>query len=208
MIKTLASLALCAMLLSSLGCTSAAIRRNGRWTQAAPVPDLHRIMEAWVPVTAATYGPEYLSVLRKDVVLPLRDLQAKGIIRWYGFLLHPCPETLSSRTPLNACFQLWVERAPGIEFDEFRKLAPTAFLNVDGSGPSLIAGLDKSMLKDGDWAYAWKMIGESSSWISELLLSHNDNDISLKQTMQFLHYVTNPLLIGGDLHAVTIGATP
>jgi hypothetical protein len=198
MLKVLSWIAV-ALLVSSSGCASAVVRRNATiLKEAERLPDLGRVMEAYVPVKAVEFGPEYLGQMRSDIVAPLRDLRAKGLIGWYGFLLHGCPQNLVSSATADACVHLLLERGPGVDPEEFRAKAPPQFRNIDGSGPSNIAGLDRAQLKDSDWTYAWKLIGQSSAWVVELLSTHGDSTISPEQLVQFMHYITNPLFLGGQ----------
>ena len=188
-----------AVMLASSGCASAAMRRNATiLKEEERLPDLNRVMEAYIPVKAASFGPEYLGQLRSDIVLPIRDLRAKGLIGWYGFLLHGCPENLKASATADACLHLLLERGPGIDLAEFRAKAPPQFRNIDNSGPSNIAGVDKAQLKNSEWVYAWKLLAQSSRWVVELLSTHDDNAISQQQLVQFMHYITNPLFLGGQ----------
>ncbi len=60
-----------------------------------------------------------------------------------------------------------------------------------------ISGINKSLLKDDDMAEAWKIIGEQSEWLLNLVNIHKDVVIPVGQITQFMHFYLNMLGLGG-----------
>ena len=160
------------------------------------LPDLSRIVDTYVPVSDVDH-PAYLKQLQRDVLPHVRKLQADGHLRWFSFLLHDASQ-LAGREPVDGrvFIHLRLEPAPGLDLQPFIKLLPEHFLKPQQVPPlSEISGLDGSILRDENWAHAWKIHGEASEWVLCLLEAHREEP-SLQQVVQFLHYITNPLMLG------------
>jgi hypothetical protein len=159
------------------------------------LPDLSRIVDTYVPITGNDLDV-YLDQVRRDVVTSLRQLQDQDLLRWYGFLLHGADQ-LGGREGQSdrAYIHLFLEPRTDVEIDQFIGRLPSHFLNPIKIRPTKIAGVDVSMLKNGDWAYGWKTLGEASEWVV-LLLENHGHSIPSQQIIQFLHFITNPLALG------------
>ena len=155
------------------------------------LPDLSRIVETHVPVSTG-----YLSHLRQDVLPHVRELQAGGHLRWFSFLIHPASQ-LAGHDPADGSpvIHLRLEPATDLDVHEFIELLPEHFQKPYQVTLSEISGLDGSILRDADWAHAWKIQGEASEWVLCLLEGHEEEP-SLQQIVQFLHFITNPLTLG------------
>ena len=160
------------------------------------IPNLTRIVDSYIPIDRVDFRA-YLEQLRRKVVPSIRKLQNDDLLRWYSFLIHG-PALLNNREPMDnkLYIHLRLEPKKGINITDFIKKLPTHFIKPKQVTLANIAGLDDSILRDKDWAYAWKLHGEASEWVLSLLESHGDQEISLKQIIQFLHFVTNPLMLG------------
>jgi hypothetical protein len=159
------------------------------------LPDLSRIVETHVPVSAGEFTG-YLSQLRQDVLPHVRKLQADGHLRWFSFLIHPAGQ-LAGHDPADGglVIHLRLEPATDLDVHEFIELLPKHFEKPRQVTLSEIPGLDRSILRDDDWAHAWKIHGEASEWVLCLLEGHEEEP-SLQQVVQFLHFITNPLMLG------------
>jgi len=160
------------------------------------LPDLNRIVDTYVPVSANDL-PAYLNQLQRDILPHIRKLQADGHLRWFSFLRHDASQ-LAGREPLDGrvFIHLRLEPATDLNPQVFIKLLPAHFLKPQHvSALSAISGLDGSILRDDNWAQAWKIFGEASEWILCLLEGHK-KEPSLQQIVQFLHFITNPLMLG------------
>ena len=170
-------------------------------------PNLDRIVETEVPILSLEYD-SYLNQLRKDVLPLIRELQIAGHLRWFSFLLHPAKQVIG-HDPVDESpvFHLRLEPEIGLDIQAFIKLLPSHFLNPHQVALSQIDGPESSILRDSEWAYAWKIVGESAEWILCLLEAHED-EIPPKQIVQFLHYITNPLMLGGRCLCIPDGFLP
>jgi hypothetical protein len=159
------------------------------------IPVLDRIVDTYIPITSLDPSA-YLQQLRSQVLPEIRNLERTGAIRWYGFLIHRARH-LGGREPMDGrhFIHLRLEPASSLELDAFIRTLPSHFLNPMVTPVSSITGLDGSILAGADWAQAWKIHGECSSWILSLLEGHSGN-IPVKQIVQFLHFITNPLDLG------------
>lgn len=161
------------------------------------VPDLaSSIVDTYVPVTAADFSG-YLDQLRRDVLPHIRKLQSDGQLRWYSFLIHDA-NMLKEHEPSDGrlFIHLYLQPTTGLDLQRFKGRLPGHFEKPQQNTLGKIGGVDEAALRDRNWAHAWKILGEASEWVLCLLEGHGNNPISLPQVVQFLHFVTNPLLLG------------
>jgi len=161
------------------------------------IPDLTRIVDTYIPMPGGDLNA-YFDQLRREVLLSIRKLQSDEVLGWYSFLIHG-PDNLAGREPLDdrKYIHLRLQPKKGMDINEFIGKLPTHFLNPKQVSLANISGIDSSVLRDDDWAYAWKLHGEASEWVLFLLESHRDQAIPFQQIIQFLHFITNPLGLGG-----------
>ena len=161
------------------------------------IPDLTRIVDTYIPINGKGDLNHYLDQLRREVLPSIRKLQRDEVLGWYSFLIHG-PDMLDGRGPLDGRIYIHLRLEPknGMDIKEFKGKLPTHFLNPKQVTLANISGLNPSVLRDNDWAYAWKLHGEASEWVLFLLESHKDQAIPLPQIIQFLHFITNPLMLG------------
>jgi hypothetical protein len=112
------------------------------------------------------------------------------MIDWFYFLFHQKPDDLA-----NCYFD--------VIFTTNEK-DPSAFLpkhciDTHKIPPMLsISGIDTKALRNEDIGEAWRIIGEQSEFIINLVCSHKeDSEISAAQIVQFMHFFMNQLDYGG-----------
>jgi hypothetical protein len=171
------------------------------------IPVLSRIVDTYIPITSSDLSA-YLQQLRSQVLPEIRNLERTGAIRWYAFLIHPASQ-LGGREPMDGrlFIHLRLEPTSSLDPNSFIRALPPHFLNPTVTGLSSITGLDGSILTGADWAQAWKIHGECSSWILNLIEGHA-GDIPVKQIVQFLHFITNPLTFGNRCLFIPSGYFP
>jgi hypothetical protein len=172
------------------------------------IPNLTRIVDAYIPIANSDFSA-YLDQLRREVLFSIRKLQSDELLGWYSFLIHG-PDNLNGREPLDGRLYIHLRLEPknGVDIDEFIRNLPTHFLKPMKTPLADIGGLDSSVLRNDDWAYAWKMHGEASEWVLFLLENHKDQAaIPLQHIIQFLHYITNPLMLGHKCFFIPLGYT-
>lgn len=171
------------------------------------VPDLSRVVETSVPIQSLELGA-YLGQLRLDVLPHIRKLQAEGQLRWFCFLIHPASHLLDhdpeDTTPV---IHIRLEPAVDLEPDQFIALLPAHFQAPVPRALGEIAGLDSSILVGGDWARGWHLVGESSDWVLAVLEDHQATP-SPQQLIQLLHFITNPVALGGTCLCIPGGFLP
>jgi hypothetical protein len=167
------------------------------------LPDLTRIVETHIPIVETG-----LTHLRRDVLPYIRKLQADGGLRWFCLLLHPASElTGHESVDKNAVVHIRLEPRPEVDVDTFIKMLPIHFLDPQQVTLSTISGVELSMLRDGDWAHGWKLVGDASEWVLCLLEAHKE-EFSIQEVAQFLHFITNPLTLGHRCLCIPGGFIP
>ena len=161
------------------------------------IPNLSRIVDAYIPIDGADLNT-YLAQLRRDVLPSIRKMQNDEVLGWYSFLIHG-PDQLNEREPLDSRIYIHLRLEPkkGIDIIEFMANLPLHFRKPMHVTLRDIGGLNSSVLRDDDWAYAWKLHGEASEWVLFFLESHKEQAIPPEQIIHFLHFITNPQMLGG-----------
>jgi hypothetical protein len=168
------------------------------------LPNLSRVVDTYVPVSSTDFTT-YLSQLKLDVLPHIRKLQSDKHLRWFSFLLHGARHLAGRESEDGRSFiHLCLEPATELDLEAFKKLLPAHFCKPQPCQLSGIPGLDGSTLCDNDWAHAWKILGEASEWVLYLLEGHK-GDLSLQQVIQFLHFITNPLMLGHKCLCIPAG---
>jgi len=160
------------------------------------LPDLSQIVETHVPLEAYDMI-NCLNQLRRDVLPQIRRLQADGHLRWFSFLMHTADQLLEHEnyddsTPV---IHIRLEPSPGLDIKRFIEQIQSPFVKPVPRPLGPISGPDVSLLAEGEWAHAWRIIGESSEWILCFLEAH-PGDVTSSQLTQFLHYISNPMGLG------------
>jgi len=159
------------------------------------LPDLNRIVDTYIPINSGNLN-NYYNQLRQELIPYIRELQKRDLFNWFSFLIHG-PKELNKREPIDNKSYIHIRLEPKgcIDINDFIKELPKHFLNPTQVTLSNIYKLDSSFLQDKNWGYAWKLIGESSEWVLSLIEIH-EKEIPEEQTIQFLHFITNPLYLG------------
>lgn len=168
------------------------------------LPDLNRIVDTYVQVSSNVLS-DYLNQLKTDLLPHIRNLQNNGSIRWFSFLLHDAGH-LDGREPTNGrhFIHIRLEPASSTDVQSFinSNTLPAHFLNPIHKPFSQISGLDGAQFNS--WAHAWKIHGEASEWVLCLLEGHR-NEPSFDHVIQFMHFITNPLMLGQKCLCIPAG---
>lgn len=95
-----------------------------------------------------------------------------------------------------------LEPANDLAIADFIATLPSAFQHpvlVEPLGE--IGGVVFSSLRDGDWALAWRLVGESSEWVLSFLETHTES-APIENLTQFMHFITNAMGMGGSCRLV------
>jgi hypothetical protein len=153
-------------------------------------PDLNKMWRTWVK-----FGPksELTHKMLQDTIrhqmYRISELQKMGKITWYYFLCHPKPDD-----PSNGYF----DTVFTVDSGDPHEFLPKYCIDTKKIDPMEgILGIDVSILKDGDIGEAWKIIGEQSEFVIDLVRAHTENsEIHPRQITQFMHYFMNALGLG------------
>jgi len=157
------------------------------------LPDLSRVVDTFVP-----FKEDYFATLVNKVIPIIRDLENSNQLSWYSFLLHGASQ-LGGRAKEGAfCIHIRLEPMPGIKVADFISRLPFHFEQPINVTVGEMAGVNQSALKDQDWAQAWGILGESSRWIVSLFEGHGDAGIPIQHIIQFMHFISNGLGMGGQ----------
>jgi hypothetical protein len=152
-----------------------------------PEPDLDKMWRTWIMIHP---GKEPIRKLFQDTIrLKLQNillLQKKGKITWFCFLWHKKVDD-----PANLYFDIMFttdSNDPDDFLPEYcidtKKILPDESIN----------GIDESLLVGEDIKEAWRIIGEQSEFIINMVCSHKGNvEIPPSQIAQFIHFFMNPL---------------
>ena len=164
-------------------------------------PDLNRVWETYIKIDAEQ---SLVSVIRSKLYPMLNSLKTNKKITWYCFLIHQS----RIQNDQNLYFHIRFEPQDGInDKEQVNQILPdfcekniTALCkNVEDI--QHIFGIDKGILKNEDISEAWRILGEQSEWIMNLVNIHKENiDVPIGQITQFMHFYLNMLGLGG--HAV------
>jgi hypothetical protein len=157
------------------------------------LPDLTRIVDTFVSI-----GNDYYKRLYQDVIPAIRHMQNEHKLRWYSFLIHRADQLDGRADEGKIYIHLRFEPAPGVEMKDFIAQLPPLFEKPIAVVLGEIGGVEQKVLKNQDWAYAWKMLGESSEWIVSLFDAHVNSSVPTLNIIQFMHYITNALSLGGQ----------
>ena len=163
-------------------------------------PNLNQMWETWVKI-----GPKANSTLKtfqdaiRNKIYPMvSSLMNKDIINWYHFLHHSYP-----RDPNNLYFHIRFSAMRNIKkVDDFN--LPEYCVSTEKIEPiKNISGISKALLKDEEIEEAWRIIGEQSEWIINLINIHKEDIgwIPINQFVQFMHFFMNMMGLG---HRATI----
>jgi hypothetical protein len=161
-------------------------------------PNLLNIVDTVVPLRGAS-RKDYFRFLHNNLAPAIRALERDGKIIWYCFLIHN--RQSAGRDDLPADFQEpfihlrfgLPDAAPQRRFvDELS--SPFRYPIATQLGP--IGGVDEAAV-NGDWPNAWWLIGEASDWVLKFAETNSADHFTDAHMIQFLHFVTNGLCIGG-----------
>lgn len=103
----------------------------------------------------------------------------------------------TSEDDRNAYFHLRFGLKEGVDFEDLNNSLPDNCLNIKGKKvrqikPSEIAGIEKSLLKNGEIEEAWRIIGEQSEWLMNMLSIYKEEvEVPIGQFEQFMHFYFN-----------------
>jgi len=165
-------------------------------------PDLNRVWETYIRIpTEENMGYKTLlrnlyDTIRLKIHPMISDLKDNDVINWYCFLVHPSRIKGDPKQYFHIRFELKNDikdkKSVNDLLPDYCEKSMTAhFMDVE-SNPKNISGIDESLLKNEEIEEAWRIIGEQSEWVMNMLNIHKENiGITPKQIGQFLHFYFN-----------------
>ena len=161
-------------------------------------PNLDRMWETLIKTSIEDIFPgKHIDTIRFKIYPMIYDLTKKKIINWYCFLIHKNPK---NKNDPNLYFHIRVSLEKGVEPKVFRESLPNYCLFTQPIKRERVAKisigrnehLDTSLFKTEEIEDAWRIIGEQSEWLLNMLNIYKENvDIPFKHIAQFFHYYFN-----------------
>lgn len=166
-------------------------------------PNLDQMWETFIkiPVKKTLEGNEdrlkiIYNIIRFKIHPMVSSLKDNGMINWYCFLIHNRDSGVpTSENDDYSYFHIRLGLEKDINPDNFCNSLPDYCImtrKIKRETIESIAGIDKSILKNEQIENAWKIIGEISELIINMLNIYKENiDIPYNQIGQFLHFCSN-----------------
>ena len=163
-------------------------------------PDLNRLWETFISFTWADLSSgRHIDLIREKVASTISVLKAKGGVSWYCFFIHDknsgVPTSLDDEyLYFHIRFALKKHVNPVDVLPIYcvltRKVEPewVKAVSVDDKG----SPFDVSLLKDESIEEVWRIMGEQSEWMLDLLKSFKENvKIPASHIKRFLNHYTD-----------------
>jgi hypothetical protein len=160
-------------------------------------PDLNRMWETFIKIgtSDAASFERLVHVIRFMIRPMISDLMQKRVINWYCFLIHDRHSGVpTSEDDNNAYFHIRFALEADVEPERVLDSLPDHCVMTRRVEPRLetISGIDKSLLKNEEIEEAWRIIGEQSQWLLNMLSIHKEEvEVQPQQIAQFLHFYAN-----------------
>lgn len=156
-------------------------------------PNLEQMWHTYVKIGSPISFKKIQDTIRFKIYPMISRLKSDGIINWYHFLIHPNP-----KDRFNKYFHIRfsvikdIDRVDDLQLPEYcastKKIDPI----------QTISGINKDLLKNEEIEEAWRLIGEQSEWIMNMINIHKENIgwIPIEQFIQFMHFFMNMMGLG------------
>lgn len=160
-------------------------------------PDLDDMWETFIKITSEEKRVDLnviYNMIRFKVNPVVSSLMDDGKIYWYCFLIHNRHSGVPTSEDDNSPYfhiRLAVKKDVGAD-ELLTSLPDYCVMTRKRRRIETIYGIDKSLLKNQEIEEAWRIIGEQSEWLVNMLnIYKEDINIPPKQIAQFLHYYSN-----------------
>jgi len=139
---------------------------------------------------------KHIARLRHDIAPLISRLKDQGVIDWYCFLIHDRRSGVpTTENDTNPYFHIRFALREGVDPDNLVGSLPKYCVmtrQIKHEWVDSILDVDKSLLKNGEIEGAWRIIGEQSELLLNLLsIYREDVEIPPQQIAQFLHFYAN-----------------
>jgi len=131
--------------------------------------------------------------IRSKICPMISGLIDNDVISWYCFLIHDRNSGVpTSKDDNNAYFHIRFSLKKSVNPEDFLAEYCLMTRKIRPEWVASISGINKSLLKNEEIEEAWRIIGEQSEWLINMLNIHKEDvDISPQQIAQFLHFYAN-----------------
>ena len=162
-------------------------------------PDLDQMWETFIkiPIEDNTISLNNIyDTIRSKIYPMISRLRDDGMLDWYCFLIHNRNSGVpTSEDDDDPYCHIRIALKKDLRPKDFRESLPNYCVmtrKIEHEWVESISGIDKSLLKNDEIEEAWRIIGEQSEWVIEMLNIHKkDVEISPHQIGQFLHFYSN-----------------
>lgn len=162
-------------------------------------PNLDRIVETFIlapGVEQADWWTQYVDFLRTDVRKVISDLKNKKMLGWYSFLLHNRDSGVPTPPDDNRPY-IHLRLESMVPINELIGALPAYCVmtrHMQRPDPPSLDTINLNTLKDGRVEEGWRVLGESSEWVLNMLQAHQPAEpVPAQNVGQFLHYLVNQL---------------
>jgi len=158
-------------------------------------PNLNRMWETFIKIglpDSVSFG-RLIHMIRFKIHPMIYRLKDDGIINWHCFLIHDRNSGVpTSRDDNNIYFHIRFTLKKDIDPKDSLPDYCVMTTRIESERVKAISGINKSLLKNEEIEEAWRIIGEQSEWLLNLLNIHKEDvDLPPQQIAQFLHFYSN-----------------
>ena len=160
-------------------------------------PNLNQMWETFIKIglpNEVSFG-RLVQIIRFNIYPMISRLKDDGIINWYHFLIHNRESGVpTTEDDNNLYYHIRFALKKDIKPKDVHNLLPNYCEKTRPIERRLesISGIDKSLLKNEEIEEAWRIIGEQSEWLINMLNIHKEDiEIPTDQVEQFLHFYSN-----------------
>ncbi len=182
-----------------------------RWCNDMEIPNPNNIWETFIqiPIVSSETLTEdkykhIVNGIRFQIQPLINSLRDNNSINWFSFLIHGKNSGVPTREDdNNLYFHLRLSFSKKLDEKDIQDQIPkfclipldnTRIRKTDVIQKGVITGIEKEFLKSKDILFAWKIIGEASEWVLNMIdIYDDDQNIPIHQISQFLHFFRNML---------------
>ena len=163
-------------------------------------PNLNRMYEAFIKIgLPGDFSVERaIHMIRFELYPLITQLKSDEIINWYSFLIHNRRSGVpTTEDDENFYFHVRFGLKEEVDSKDLNNSLPQDCLDIEGKKirkitPRTIRGIEKSLLENEEIEEAWRIIGEQTEWLINMLnIYKEDVEIAPNQVEQFLHFYSN-----------------
>jgi hypothetical protein len=162
-------------------------------------PNIENMWETAIKIGKDTYKGANPEIIIEKVIPTISALKEKCGIKWYCFLFHNERNGYPIDQWQGYQFHIRFEKPTNLSIDQLISSIPKYCelpRKIEINKVNSISGIDKSIIKNQDISEAWRLLGESSKYIIDMLSSHSIGNLEYYNKLkgniaQFEHFIIN-----------------